>query len=256
MLAVDHVLVSVADLEQSMAAFTALGFTVQRGGEHDHTHNALIIFNDHSYIELLSLKATWYRPFLRMLAKCGLLGAVARYKKTFSWRTLHWITQAYGAIDWCLRTDDLDANINRLAVAGVPLLTCQQYQRRRPDGQQLWFRLGSARDRDLPFLVQDESSLYDRVPIDGQTQHANGACGIRQITLSVKNVEQAQARWSTLMSCEKSPWADTGIVFTADADFVGKYALKLAYDGQQRIGLDASGIDQLAISLLPSGEQG
>lgn len=88
--------------------------------------------------------------------------------------------------------------------------------------------------------------------LDGQTQHANGACGIRQITLSVKNVKQAQAWWSTLMSCEKSPWADTCIIFTADADFFGKYALELAYGGQQRIVL----IDQLAISLLPSGEQG
>ena len=252
MLAVDHVVVFVADLEQSMAAFTALGFTVQRGGEHAHTHNALIIFNDHTYIELLSLNATWYRPCLRMLAKCGLLGAVARYKKTFSWRTLHWITQAYGAIDWCLRTDDLDANLNRLAMAGMPLLTCQQFQRRRPDGRQLQFRLGSARDRDLPFLVEDESPVHDRVPIDGQTQHDNGACGIRQIAVSVKNVKQAQARWLALRSCDSAPWAGTGIVFTAEADFLGQYGLELAYDGQQRVALDASRIDGVSIALVPN----
>ena len=55
-LAFDHAVIYVPNLKRAISQFTALGFTVKLGGEHTHTHNALIIFNDRSYIELLALK--------------------------------------------------------------------------------------------------------------------------------------------------------------------------------------------------------
>ena len=55
-LSLDHVVIRVRDLEQTIADYNELGFTVQRGGTHADgaTHNALIGFADGSYFELIA----------------------------------------------------------------------------------------------------------------------------------------------------------------------------------------------------------
>jgi catechol 2,3-dioxygenase-like lactoylglutathione lyase family enzyme len=55
-LLLDHIVIRVHDLAQTIEDFTALGFTVQQGGTHADgvTHNALIGFADGSYIELIA----------------------------------------------------------------------------------------------------------------------------------------------------------------------------------------------------------
>ena len=55
-LLLDHIVIRVHDLTQTIENFTALGFTVQQGGTHADgvTHNALIGFADGSYIELIA----------------------------------------------------------------------------------------------------------------------------------------------------------------------------------------------------------
>ena len=52
----DHVVVLVDDLEQAARDYGELGFNVSPGGRHDNgvTHNAIIPFEDNSYIELLA----------------------------------------------------------------------------------------------------------------------------------------------------------------------------------------------------------
>ena len=55
-LTLDHVVILVGGLEQAIADYSALGFTVQRGGTHADgaTHNALVGFADGSYLELIA----------------------------------------------------------------------------------------------------------------------------------------------------------------------------------------------------------
>src|SRR6478736_7896042 len=58
-LQLDHIVIAVNDLEASIDDYTALGFNVQRGGDHPGraTHNALVVFADGSYFELIAWKA-------------------------------------------------------------------------------------------------------------------------------------------------------------------------------------------------------
>jgi catechol 2,3-dioxygenase-like lactoylglutathione lyase family enzyme len=46
--ALDHVVIAVGDLEQAIADYRSLGFTVVPGGRHPGrtSHNALIVFED------------------------------------------------------------------------------------------------------------------------------------------------------------------------------------------------------------------
>jgi hypothetical protein len=55
-LSLDHLVIRVEDLEQTITDFDSLGFTVQRGGTHadGSTHNALIGLADGSYFELIA----------------------------------------------------------------------------------------------------------------------------------------------------------------------------------------------------------
>ena len=52
----DHLVILVYDLERAVRGYEELGFTVTPGGEHADglTHNALVAFEDGSYLELVA----------------------------------------------------------------------------------------------------------------------------------------------------------------------------------------------------------
>jgi catechol 2,3-dioxygenase-like lactoylglutathione lyase family enzyme len=56
MFKLDHVIIAVNDLDQAVEDYRALGFTTIYGGRHANgaTHNALVGFQDSTYLELLA----------------------------------------------------------------------------------------------------------------------------------------------------------------------------------------------------------
>src|SRR3954449_3910124 len=56
MFKLDHVIIAVFDLDQAVDDYRALGFTTIYGGRHANgaTHNALVCFQDGTYLELLA----------------------------------------------------------------------------------------------------------------------------------------------------------------------------------------------------------
>jgi hypothetical protein len=63
----DHVVVLVSNLEHATEQFRGLGFTVSLGGTNGPTHNALITFQDQTYIELISTRSGLMRCFFWLL---------------------------------------------------------------------------------------------------------------------------------------------------------------------------------------------
>ena len=57
MIQLDHVVISVSNLEEAMEDYRRLGFNVLPGGEHASgtTHNALVVLADGTYLELMAL---------------------------------------------------------------------------------------------------------------------------------------------------------------------------------------------------------
>ena len=55
----DHLVIAVHDLEQAMQRHRDMGFRVQVGGKHPGrlSHNALVVFEDGSYFELIAWSA-------------------------------------------------------------------------------------------------------------------------------------------------------------------------------------------------------
>ncbi len=260
----DHAVVYVPNLSQAINNFTQLGFIVVPGGEHNHTHNALIIFNDRSYVELLSLKPTWYRPLLRLTAVMGLIACLADRRTDVSWRFMRWITQSYGAVDWCVRVDNVDAALDQLKPINVPTLKSQMQFRRRPDGKIARWMLGSPKDLDLPFLISDVTAAEIRAPLGEHTKHPNGAQRVKQINISLDGTrgdsQRSVNRLKTFLSVSAGDKNTGKDIFTLEnitvciakkPNTAGRFSLELSYDGDSRQQLDNSTTCGITVWLSP-----
>ena len=260
-LAFDHAVIYVPNLDLAISQFKAMGFNVELGGEHAYTHNALIIFNDRSYIELLSLKPRWYRRFLLIAAKTGLINRIADRKSDINWRIMRWVGYRYGPIDWALRTDNIEASLARLKASNIPLLDSQIYQRTRIDGQLVEWSMGSAKDLDVPFLIQDRTAIDLRIPLGDHTVHPNGALGIQRITIAVQDTLSASRNLRTLlaMPVDTVSSEDTSIVVGSTNlslakldNRIGKLSLELSYKGSERRLLNGSNTTNWQLWLSPN----
>jgi catechol 2,3-dioxygenase-like lactoylglutathione lyase family enzyme len=163
---IDHVAIVVNEVEAAIASYSRAGFTVVRGGKHPiGTHNALIAFADGSYFELIA--------FLK--PDSGHLWQAALEKGS-------------GVVDFCMRTDDLAADVESMRRAGAKIGDPSPLTRDRPDGYRLSWVLAIPAppfNGQLPFLIKDDTPRDERVP--RERSHRNGAVGIRTLAIAVND---------------------------------------------------------------------
>jgi catechol 2,3-dioxygenase-like lactoylglutathione lyase family enzyme len=171
---IDHLVIAVNDLEAARKSYTDLGFTVVAGGRHTGigTHNALIAFEDGSYLELIA----FYEP-----------------RPDHRW----WVPlqKGGGLVDYCMQTESLVADGEALRRAGVSIGQPEARNRRRPDGYEVrWrFSLPQGDQRGVaPFIIEDETPRDERVP--RERRHANGVTGIATLTVAVADTVPVR-RW-------------------------------------------------------------
>ncbi|MGH7780264.1 MAG: VOC family protein [Candidatus Binataceae bacterium] len=203
---IDHVVVAIADLDTAVTTYAQAGFTVVRGGKHNiGTHNALIAFADGSYIELIAfLNAVPGHPWFKALQQGG------------------------GVIDFCMRTDDLDADVAALRKSGVAIGDSSAMTRDRPDGYRLSWVLAIPQPPlggQVPFLIRDVTPRDERVP--RQRSHRNGTTGIARITLAVENPAATSSYYARVLGRPAAPRRRldldaSGVVFT-----IGSYEIEL-----------------------------
>ena len=235
---IDHIVVLVHDLDAAIGDYTALGFTVTPGGEHTDgaTHNALIAFNDGSYIELIAFKRS--APQHRW------------------WRH---VDLGEGLIDFALLPGDTANDIAEARSRGLEINGPVDGGRRRPDGQELRWQTAMPLPEGMPFLCGDVTPRSLRVPEGAAQQHANGVTGVSGVTVAVHNAEATAARYAALLGIETSPTAHIAslglniAVFELDRDAI---AVVQPTDESGSLGtyLATSGPGIYAISLLTERE--
>ncbi len=179
----DHAVVIVPSLKRAVRSFERLGFCVVPGGRTGPVHNALILFSDGTYIELTTNRFSVIRPVYRALNAAGLMGQVAAKRKDMLHRFLPLMGGRQGAIDWCIRVDDIRDAVRRLRDAGIEMVDEMEFNRERPDGQVARWLLAGPRDVRLPFLIEDLTPVEIRVPFRDLSTHPNGVTGIRRLVL-------------------------------------------------------------------------
>ena len=185
-LSLDHVVIHVTDLEAAIADFSAIGFNVQRGGQHAEgaTHNALVGFADGSYLELIAFLKPNSGHRWAYAAERGLQGFV----------------------DFALLPSQMGAVIDAARGRGLNYRGPSPGGRLRPDGERLQWQIGTAPAPDLPFLCGDITARALRVPEGDVRVHGNGVQGVAAITVAVADVDASLTRYRALLGAQ----ADTG----------------------------------------------
>ena len=178
-MALDHVVIAVASLEQAVADYQRAGFTVIAGGKHPgrNTANALIVFEDGSYLELIAYSAP--SPEERW------------------WRVLD--AAGEGLVDFALLPQDIDAAVADARERGLAELVAVPGARQRPDGVRIAWSSARQVRHDLPFLCADITPRALRVPEGEVRRHANGARGIAVVDVAVQDVAASLARYRMLL---------------------------------------------------------
>ncbi|CAN5620651.1 VOC family protein [soil metagenome] len=187
---IDHIVIMVSDLETAARQWGDLGFTVVPGGKHPRgTHNALIAFDDGSYLELI---AFWEPDY-----------------DAHKWHKFK--DSGIGLIDHALGSDDLAREVEDLNARGIEYVGPTPGARSRPDGVELAWRTAQpagAADHGLPFLIDDVSDRALRVPSGDQARHSNGVMGIDKLEIVVENLAGVVTRYGAIVGAEPAPGAD------------------------------------------------
>lgn len=173
----DHVIFVVLDLAAAVAEHRERGFTVTPGGEHTGglTHNALVGFQDGSYLELIA--------FHDLAAARGKHGWAPVAERGGGWA------------DFALLSIDFRSDVEALRdlVARPP----EEGGRARPDGVAIAWRLARLQE-PLPFLIEDLTARELRVPGGDAAQHANKTTGVASIVLGATDPALVTERYAML----------------------------------------------------------
>ena len=135
---------------------------------------------------------------------------------------------------------------------------------RTADGKIAKWTMASAKNLDLPFLIKDQTDINLRVPLGNHTQHANGALGIRKITVSTENTELAHSNLGALLSLSDNDLIGvttelklqkTTIEYKELDYSVGKFVLEVNYKGSEPKLLNCDYPKGTKIWLIPSDSQ-
>lgn len=178
-LKLDHIVILVPELEATIASYSALGFNVQRGGTHTDgaTHNALVGFQDGSYLELIA--------FLRE----------APAHRWWHYQARGW----QGLVDFALLPHDTGAVIAEARARGVAYEGPFDGGRLRPDGVRLDWQTGIAPSVEMPFLCGDVTPRALRVREGDVRVHPNGVTGVAELNVVVDDLAAARARYEALL---------------------------------------------------------
>ena len=184
---IDHIVIMVKDLPRAIEDYAALGFTTFEGGKHpdNPTYNALIVFQDGVYLEIIALYPG------------DETSPTARLRK--------WIQASPGLVDFALLPDVIEADVAAARQRGLTVEDPQPGGRLRPDGQQIAWKTANFEGGGLPFFCFDVTPRSLRVPEGDVRQHANGASGIADLTIAVTSLKESTAKYRALLGIEPQP---------------------------------------------------
>ncbi len=202
----DHVMICVPDLQQGIAQYRKMGFTIFEGGAHPGkgTHNAIALNSD-DYLELLAVRDP------AEYAASGKAGA---------WNTgLTDFIAAGGGIRYVVvQSDDLAADVSAMRDRGVDVSDAMDGSRRTPAGLELkWKSAALGAKNPLPiFFIQHLTPMAERskqVPVAGN--HPNGVYKLERAYIVTHDAEKEAAVYANVLGMPK-PTLHKGTVVMSD----------------------------------------
>jgi catechol 2,3-dioxygenase-like lactoylglutathione lyase family enzyme len=177
-LKVDHAGICSYQLEPMQQAFAGIGLQAQYGGAHatGGTHNALLGFDDGSYIELIA----------------------AQHPETMTgedaeqWTSLK--PDLARACFWAVDVDDIGNSVKQLREAGLKISDPKDGSRKKPDGTVLQWQTAvvneGANGNILPFFIQDKTPRSARIQPSASVKGSE-LRGIEIVVIGVKSLKES-----------------------------------------------------------------
>jgi catechol 2,3-dioxygenase-like lactoylglutathione lyase family enzyme len=208
---IDHLVILFPKLDDAIETYRKLGFQVLPGGEHPYgTHNALVTFQDGSYLELIAFKEPdkphdhrWYRFLDRP-----------------------------GLVDFAVGSENVETELASIRAAGMNYQDVKPGARKRPDGVHLeWRTLPPADDRtgELPFVIDDVTDRDLRVPGGAEAEHENKVTGIRRLIVAVRDLDEAITEYNAVFGSEPERGEHEELGADIAAYTIGSHEVMLAY---------------------------
>ena len=177
----DHLVLFVNDLTTAITRFESKEFTVTSGGINGPSHNALIVFSNDTYIELIALKSPRTRLIMRSLRVVGVLALRRWLTRDLRSRLLSWVAGPQGLIDLCFRGVELSEINTSSPLSGMVLTDPVQFKRNRPDGLVVELTLRGVNNGRQPFFIQDATPIDCCIPRGDARIHPYGAIAISEV---------------------------------------------------------------------------
>jgi catechol 2,3-dioxygenase-like lactoylglutathione lyase family enzyme len=188
---IDHIVIMVDDLAAAIEDYNILGFTVIEGGAHaaNPTHNALVVFADGVYLEIIALRPGETSPRSTRLQK--------------------WIQAGPGLVDFALLPQDIEADIVKARARGLTIADAAVGGRLRPDGRQIAWKTANLIGPGLPFFCADVTPRSLRVPEGEVRRHPNGVTGAADLTIAVTDLTASARQYQALLGIEPQSASST-----------------------------------------------
>lgn len=186
----DHAVILVNDLDKAIEDYRQLGFNAFFGGQHagGKTHNALIVFVDGTYLELLAPTSP------------DLLRSVDPEDFT---NFLYMFASGEGLGGYAMQSDSLLVQIELMQKQGLDVHMRPAGGRARPDGQQLRWQSAMIGHSMTPFFIQDDTPRVLRVPDEkDKTTQPNHVQGVVGVTIAVSNLQAGIARYRSITGAD------------------------------------------------------
>lgn len=194
----DHAIILVKNLKKAISNYQQLGFHVIPGGElKGGAHNAVVLFEDGSYLELFSV-GSFLLTLAKMFKSIGKLDFMAKGRGPMETRFITHFATGEGIIEYALFTENLEKQLDLIRKRGVDIDGPIEGSRVQADGTKLEFQWGLSHAR-LPFLIADRTSRSLRVPLEKAGKHENGSIGIKELIMAVRDLHEASKQYSDLL---------------------------------------------------------
>jgi catechol 2,3-dioxygenase-like lactoylglutathione lyase family enzyme len=186
---IDHLMITVPDLERGAEQYRKLGFNVQPGGTHPGkgTHNA-IAFTDEDYLELLAIRDK------------------AEQQKAGGWHAdLDRFIAAGGGIRFViLQSDDLAADVAAMKQRGVDVSDAFDGRRAQGGVEFRWKAATLGPKNPLPlFFIQHLTPMAERRKhTPGAGPHPNGVRFLERVYIVVQDLEASVALYAKVLGAD------------------------------------------------------
>jgi len=197
----DHVVLNVHNLQKAIDDFKKAGFNVVSGGKHGGgiSENALIFFQDDSFIELFCLRTNLKVRLLKFFRKLKFF-KIYQYSKKWG-LAYRFYSRALelpeGIVDICFLSDDYQSDYNRIHGDGLFLTKTLKASRKKPDGKRSSWQMASPFINELPFL---RSPYTPESEVDPKlTVHENGAIGVEKMIIAALDFKDMTSKYETFL---------------------------------------------------------